>query len=275
MSLTSNMEVLSPMHWTLLGLGSFIMGMSKGGIPGAGNLTVAIFALVLEDALGPMGVPLSVGLLLPVLISADLTATIVYRRHADWKYIVRLLPFFLIGTTLGWWVFDYFQGGDERVHLLKVLIGGILLSMTVLHFFVKFRKKNKASKRTEDEKNKETPKGSIGLGILFGSLGGVATMLANAAGPVAQLYLLVMGLPKYAFIGTSAWLFLIVNVCKVPFMIELEIITLDSMTVSGWMFIPAIIGAATAPLLVKYLNQALFERLIWIFIVIAGLRMIY
>ncbi len=269
------MEVLSPMHWTLLGLGSFIMGMSKGGIPGAGNLTVAIFALVLEDALGPMGVPLSVGLLLPVLISADLTATIVYRRHADWKYIVRLLPFFLIGTTLGWWVFDYFQGGDERVHLLKVLIGGILLSMTVLHFFVKFRKKNKASNRTEDEKNKETPKGSIGLGILFGSLGGVATMLANAAGPVAQLYLLVMGLPKYAFIGTSAWLFLIVNVCKVPFMIELEIITLDSMTVSGWMFIPAIIGAATAPLLVKYLNQALFERLIWIFIVIAGLRMIY
>lgn len=269
------MEVLSPMHWTLLGLGSFIMGMSKGGVPGAGNLTVAIFALVLEDALGPMGVPLSVGLLLPVLISADLTATIVYRRHADWKYIVRLLPFFLIGTTLGWWVFDYFQGGDDRVHLLKVLIGGILLSMTVLHFFVKFSKKNKASNRTEDEKNGETPKGSIGLGILFGSLGGVATMLANAAGPVAQLYLLVMGLPKYAFIGTSAWLFLIVNVCKVPFMIELEIITLDSMTVSGWMFIPAIIGAATAPLLVKYLNQALFERLIWIFIVIAGLRMIY
>ena len=275
MSLTSNMEILSPMHWTLLGLGSFIMGMSKGGIPGAGNLTVAIFALVLEDALGPVGVALSVGLLLPVLISADLTATIVYRRHADWKYIVRLLPFFLIGTTLGWWVFDYFQGGDERVHLLKVLIGGILLSMTVLHFFVKFRKKNKASNRTVDEKNEKTPKGSIGLGILFGSLGGVATMLANAAGPVAQLYLLFMGLPKYAFIGTSAWLFLIVNVCKVPFMIELEIITLDSMTVSGWMFIPAILGAATAPLLVKYLNQALFERLIWIFIVIAGLRMIY
>ena len=128
------MEVLTPIHWCLLGLGSFIMGMSKGGIPGAGNLTVAIFALVLEDALGPVGVPLSVGLLLPVLISADLTATIVYRRHADWNYIVRLLPFFLVGTALGWWVFDYFQGGQERVHLLKVLIGVILLSMTASFF---------------------------------------------------------------------------------------------------------------------------------------------
>ena len=67
------MEQLTSLHWFLLALGSLIMGLSKGGLPGAGNLTVAIYALVLEDALGLIGVPLSVGLLLPVLISADLT----------------------------------------------------------------------------------------------------------------------------------------------------------------------------------------------------------
>ena len=62
-------------------------------------------------------------------------------------------------------------------------------------------------------------------------------MLANAAGPIAQLYLLVMGLPKYAFIGTSAWLFLIVNVCKIPFMIDLGIITYkESIAVSEFGF---------------------------------------
>ena len=100
-------------------------------------------------------------------------------------------------------------------------------------------------------------------------------MLANAAGPIAQLYLLAMALPKYAFIGTSAWLFLIVNVIKIPFMIDLEIITLDSMSVSWWMFIPAIIGASLGPMIVKYINQAVFERLVWIFIVVAGLRMLF
>ena len=265
------MEVLTVTHWSLLVLGSLIMGMSKGGLPGAGNLTVAIFALVLEDALGPIGVPLSVGLLLPVLISADLTATLVYRKHTDWKFIARLLPCFIIGTVLGWWVFDYFQGGDDRVRQLKYVIGGILLSMTALHFFVKFRKQNKLE--IENAVN-EMPKGSIVLGLVFGLLGGVATMLANAAGPIAQLYLLAMALPKYAFIGTSAWLFLIVNVIKIPFMIDLEIITLDSMSVSGWMFIPAMIGAATAPMIVKYINQTLFERMVWFFIVLAGIRMI-
>ena len=55
------MEALTYNHWVLLTVGSLIMGLSKGGIPGAGNLTVAIFALALEDALGPIGVPLSFG----------------------------------------------------------------------------------------------------------------------------------------------------------------------------------------------------------------------
>jgi hypothetical protein len=265
------MEALTITHWSLLVLGSLIMGMSKGGLPGAGNLTVAIYALVLEDALGPIGVPLSVGLLLPVLISADLTATLVYRKHTDWKFIVRLLPCFIVGTILGWWVFDYFQGGDDRVRQLKYVIGGILLSMTALHFLVKIRK---GMKRENLKEEREIPKGSIVLGLIFGLLGGVATMLANAAGPIAQLYLLAMALPKYAFIGTSAWLFLIVNVIKIPFMIDLQIITLDSMSVSWWMFIPAMIGAATAPMIVKYINQTLFERMVWFFIVLAGIRMI-
>ena len=126
------MEELNNLHWFLLALGSLIMGLSKGGLPGAGNLTVAIYALVLEDALGLVGVPLSVGLLLPVLIAADITATFLYRRHTDWKFIIRLLPFFIIGTVLGWWVFDYFQDGNERVRQLKYVIGGNLLSMTVV-----------------------------------------------------------------------------------------------------------------------------------------------
>ena len=264
------MEALSYTHWVILSIGSLIMGMSKGGLPGAGNLTVAMYALVLEDAIGLVGVPLSVGLLLPVLIAADLTATLVYRKHTAWKFIFRLLPCFIVGTVFGWWIFDYFQEGDGRVRQLKYVIGAILLSMTVLHFLVKIRKHDKA----QDSRAENNRQGSIILGLFFGLLGGVATMLANAAGPIAQLYLLAMALPKYAFIGTSAWLFLIVNVIKVPFMVDLGIITMDSMSVSCWMFIPAVIGACVAPFIVKYINQSLFEKLVWFFIVLAGLRMI-
>ena len=110
--------------------------------------------------------------------------------------------------------------------------------MTVLHFVLKFRNSRKSKDSIDKKVSENRPKSSIILGVFLGSLGGVATMLANAAGPVAQLYLLVMGLPKYAFIGTSAWLFLIVNLFKVPLMIDLKIITADSIGVSAWMFIP-------------------------------------
>ena len=266
------MDELTYTHWFILFIGSLIMGMSKGGLPGAGNLTVAIYALVLEDALGPLGVPLSVGLLLPVLISADLTATLVYRKHTDWKFVIRLLPCFLIGTILGWLVFDYFQEGSERIRQLKYVIGAILLAMPVLHFFVKAKKGNQ---KDQVESSNDSPNCSIILGYFFGLVGGVATMLANAAGPIAQLYLLVMRLPKYVFIGTSAWLFLIVNIFKVPFMVDLGIINIESIFVSWWMFIPAVLGAVIAPFIVKYINQKLFESLIWTFIVIAGVRMLF
>jgi uncharacterized membrane protein YfcA len=154
---------------------------------------------------------------------------------------------------------------------LKYVIGGILLSMSLLHLLVKTRNFDNG----QNTDSNRYPRGAGVLGVFFGLLGGVATMLANAAGPIAQLYLLAMALPKYAFIGTSAWLFLIVNVIKVPFMIDLEIITFQSMSVSFWMFIPAILGAIIAPLIVKFIDQKLFEHLIWFFIVLAGFRMLF
>ena len=52
---SAKMDDLSTVQWAVLIVGSFIMGLSKGGIPGAGNLTVALFVLVLEDAIGPTG----------------------------------------------------------------------------------------------------------------------------------------------------------------------------------------------------------------------------
>jgi hypothetical protein len=54
------MNELTLMHWSVLILGAAIMGLSKGGIPGAGNLTVALYVpwflrmpLVLQEWLYP------------------------------------------------------------------------------------------------------------------------------------------------------------------------------------------------------------------------------
>jgi uncharacterized membrane protein YfcA len=254
---------LSSLQWIILMAGAGIMGLSKGGIPGAGNLTVALFALVMEDALGPRGVALSIGLLLPVLVSGDLVSTLVYRKHVEWAHVRRLLPFFLVGVLVGWWAFDFFQS-VERSSVLKMLIGGILLVITGLRLIThRVFKSNQSSNLP------------FFIGPFFGIVGGVATMLANAAGPIAQFYFLAMRLPKYAFIGTSAWLFLIINIGKVPLMCELGVLNIEVFYISVWLFFPAVIGALIAPKIVRYIRQDWFERLIWFFIVVAGLRMIF
>jgi uncharacterized membrane protein YfcA len=99
-------------------------------------------------------------------------------------------------------------------------------------------------------------------------------MVANAAGPVAALYFIASGLPKYAYIGTSAWFFLLVNLFKVPLMIDLQIIDQSSLLFSASFMVYAVVGAVVAPFIVKHINQKVFEILIWAFVVVGGLRLI-
>lgn len=253
---------LSIWHWTLLALGASLTGLAKGGVPGAGIVTVAVFAWVLDQAGIDDGVRRSVGLLLPVLVVADVVAVLIYRRYADWRHLFRLLPWTFLGIIGGYFLFDRLSGD-----LLKLIIGTLLLGLTALRFGKKYLLPRAGSN--------ETSRGELVWGGALGFLLGGATMLANAAGPIAALYLVVMRLPKYAFLGTSAWLFLIVNVSKIPLMVDLEIISFDSMSVSAKLFLPAALGAWMGPWVVRRLNQTMFDALVWIFIVVAGVKFIF
>jgi uncharacterized membrane protein YfcA len=105
-------------------------------------------------------------------------------------------------------------------------------------------------------------------------ISGFATMVANAAGPVAALYFIASGLPKYAYIGTAAWFFLLVNLFKVPFMIHLEIINFASMRFSASFMLFSVLGAVIAPFIVRHINQKVFEFLIWFFVIVGGLKLV-
>ena len=248
------MQAFELWQYSVIALGAAFVGFGKGGLPGVGNLTVVLLALVLPAKM-------SVGVLLPILISADIMAVAIYRRHAEWRYIFRLLPWMLVGIVIGYFVFSHVNDAHMRL-----MIGVILLSMTGVHFFRMWGRRN-------HEGEDQLPNHPVFIATT-GILGGFATMVANAAGPVAALYFIASGLPKYAYIGTSAWLFLLVNCIKVPFMIDLGIMDVDSLRFSAG-FMPYAIGAALiAPLIVKRINQKVFEVLIWVFVVIGGLKLI-
>lgn len=246
---------LSGWQWVIACLAAFGVGLGKGGLPGLGNLAVALYAVILPARL-------SVGVLLPVLICADLIAVIVYRRDADWRLIRRLLPWTFIGVIAGALVFNRIE--DREV---EIIIGTVLLSMTGLHYL-----RESLTRGMESKEMTSAREGALRTGT--GLVGGFATMLANAAGPVAALYLVFLRLPKITFVGTLAWFFLIVNWFKLPILVGLGAVNPDSLTVSLTAGIFAVAGVLVARVIVKKISQRVFEWLIWIFVIGAGIHLL-
>jgi uncharacterized protein len=109
---------------------------------------------------------------------------------------------------------------------------------------------------------------------LTGTLAGFTTMVANAAGPVMILYLLAVGLPKLAFVGTGAWFFMLVNAFKVPFSLKLGLITPHSLWMDALLVVPMVPGALLGPVLLQRINQRAFEWMALVLTAAAAIRLL-
>lgn len=230
---------MTSLQWVLLGLCGLLVGMSKTGLSGVGLMVVPVLA----NAFG--GRP-SVGLLLPMLIFADVFAVTWYNRHAQWKHILRLLPWALAGILLATLVGKNISDATfNRLLAAMVIVGIVILIWRDI--------------RSGKMKIPESRGFAAGLGLL----GGFATMIGNAAGPVMALYLLSMRLPKNIFIGTGAWFFFLINLSKVPLHIwSWKTITTESFVLNLFM-IPAIAaGAFLGIWVVKLLPEKVFRIIV-------------
>lgn len=229
----------STWQWTLLALGALAIGLSKTGIPGLGVLTVGLFANALPARE-------STGALLPLLIAGDFIGVSIYRKHADWSHLWKLFPWVVPGILAGALALNRVSNAQ-----VEKLIGIILLVMIGLQIL---------RDRKGSELNASLPHSWWFAGIA-GFLAGFTTMMANAAGPVMIIYLLAVRLPKMQFIGTSAWFFLFVNLFKVPFSVGLGLITPKSLAMDALLLLPMLPGALLGPVILKRMNQRVFEWL--------------
>lgn len=240
---------LQPQQWALAIVGAFLVGVAKTGIAGLGILTVAIYANFLPAKE-------STGIILPLLIFADVLAVWLYRRHAVWVHLWRLFPWVAVGVVAGYLVMG--RVDDRQV---RHMIGGILVVMVGLHIW---RRRQSA----------EAVPHSWWLAGATGVAAGFTTMMANAAGPIMVLYWLALGLPKMEFLGTGAWYFLIINLFKVPFSYELGLITAESVGFNAKL-VPAIVaGAFAGKWFVSRINQTWFEILALGLTLVAGVRLL-
>ena len=109
----------------------------------------------------------------------------------------------------------------------------------------------------------------------MGVLGGITTMLANAAGPVIALYLLAVSLPKLRLVATGAWFFFVLNIAKIPFSANLGFITTESLLIDLVLAPCVIVGLIFGLMVVRRLPQKLFDTFLLAFTAVAAIRMIF
>ncbi|GAB1858183.1 hypothetical protein MHTCC0001_30200 [Flavobacteriaceae bacterium MHTCC 0001] len=99
-------------------------------------------------------------------------------------------------------------------------------------------------------------------------------MIGNLAGPISNIYFLAMRLPKNEFIGTGAWLFLIINVFKLPFHFFIWKTISKATLALNVALIPAIVfGFFIGTTLVKKISNVNYRRFIILVTALGGVLM--
>ncbi len=240
-------------------MAAFLVGVAKTAIGGVAIISVAIYAAV-------MPARESTAALLLLLVIGDIIAVLRYHRHADWGLIGQLLPGVLPGLAVGTVVLAVV---DDTT--LRRGIGGVLLALLALQLWLRRGGDEpdgvRAGRPWGRPARTASGVGAVRAGRPWGrpartasGVGaGFATMVANAAGPVMTLYLLGQRVDKLAFLGTSAWFFLCVNLAKLPLSAGLGLLSWSTMATTVVLTPAVVTGGLVGARLVRPLRQPTFE----------------
>ena len=240
-----------PEVWLLGLVAAFSVGVAKAGFAGTGLLSVAIFTHL-------FGARAQAGLALPLLILADLIVYPAFRKYGSWRDVWRLLPAALAGVAVG-----YYLLGTVPEVVARRIIGVVILVLLALQS-LRFLKPGVLERMAEHR----------AFGTSAGVAGGLTTMLANAAGPVIQLYLLSRRIPKMDLIGIGARFFLLINLIKVPLNQHLGLITKETLLYNLGLAPGIVLGVWAGKGLLQKVPQRVFEWMVVGFAALAAVRML-
>ena len=229
---------------------ALLIGMAKTGVHGAGMLSVPLLAIA-------FGGKASSGLMLPMLLVADVFGVWYYHRHASFQHLKILFPWSAIGVVVGSWAGNYIPEETFRMFMAAT----IFISLAVMIWM--------------ELGGRDKIPDNLHLGIAAGFLGGFTSMIGNLAGTVMVVYFLSMRMPKNSFIGTLAWFFLVVNWFKVPF----HAFYWHTINSQSWLtalaVTPAIIlGAYLGVVIVRKMSEHMYRWFILGMTVIAAVVMV-
>lgn len=246
----TTMEI-SLTSWILATSAAFVIGLSKAGIKGIAVINVTFMALA-------FGAKESTGMVVPLLILADIFAVIYYNRHTQWNYVFRLLPWMTLGVLIGVYI-----GKDLPESLFKIGMAIIILITVFMMYWW-------------DRKKIITVPRHWSFSSTIGVVAGITTMVGNLAGAFSNIYFLAMRLPKNHFIGTAAWLFLIVNIIKLPFHIFVwETISEETIILNLKLLPGILLGFLVGIKIIKLIKEAFFRKMILVLTALGAILIMF
>lgn len=239
---------LEALFW--LSLAAMITGVSKFSTGGMGMiiLPVLMMAVAGKEALG---------VTIMMYLITDIMAVLTYRKNINKTIIIQVMPAALIGVLLGVFIL---KGIDDNTFLL------ILFCLTVFMLTLSLA----LDKYPVDVSRYPSITYTVGL------LSGAISMVGNAAGPIFSIYLLAVGnMDKESYIGTRAWVFLLMNSCKAIGLIAIGLLDWQTLEVGLYTLPGLLMGALMGYTLLKKINIHYLKMLVRVLIVIAAGRLLY
>jgi uncharacterized membrane protein YfcA len=246
-------------YYLFVGAGVLITAIAKAGFGGG----IGILALPLMAAVMPPQHML--GIMLPVLIAADVLSNLHYLREYEWRLLRWLLPGAVSGVIAGTVIFMMLRGTDIGTfnYALAIIIGSVCLLVVLMQVY-------RLTGR-ELPTLPSHPASSFGIGLVAGTV----STISHSAGPIVSIYLLQEKVPKRRLMGTILLYFLLINSAKVPSFVAMGLINQRTLLDSIW-FIPLLpIGTLAGAWMNKRIPEKPFAAVMYVAAAAAAAHMIY
>jgi uncharacterized membrane protein YfcA len=241
--------ITDPLFYLIAIVAVILLGLSKGGFFGLGVMALPLMSLEVP--------PLqAAAIILPTVIAQDVLTVWTYRHTWSAWNLKIMIPSMAAGIMLG----ALFAASLTAAHIRLAI--GLIAGLFVLRHWL--------GQRFE----RLSPKPDIVTGVIFGTIGGFTTMLANAGGPAWQMHLLPQRLDKLTYVGTFSMLFAASNLIKIPAYGALGQLTLENLAI-GALLLPLAVAANYAGIwLVRKTPTELFFRIAYVLMFLISIELI-
>jgi len=228
---------------------AILVGLSKGGLPIVGMLSVPVLALVISPVE-------AAALLLPIFVVSDMFGLYAYRHQFSKELLILLTPAGIAGVAVGWATSSIVP--EAAVTLLVGIIG---VAFCLNNYF-----------RRHHTITAKAP-GPI-MGRFWGMVSGFTSFVSHSGAPPYQVYVLPLKLEKMVFAGTTTIFFAIINAVKLIPYWALGTLNISNLKIAVWLIPPAVLATFAGVRLTKILPERTFFIAVQIALFVISLKLI-